>query len=405
MKQKRIALLSFWSCPHVRIGILHSGGMNIYIRGIAKALAKKGYKVDIFTRSHPQNAHEAIQKNRNVKYIHIKSGKDYDDPINELYSQTRKFSEEINTYIKKNSLKYDALYSHYYFSGLVAIHLKEQVNVPWLHTFHTLETMKRDYSGGQDNRRFNAEKEIARCANKIVASTQWEKIILIKKYAAEENKIHVIPPGVDQKVFYSFSRKISREKLHIEKTSNVLLFVGRIDPVKGIDTLMEAIGKLQDKMFTKNLKIILIGGNDTEENFWQLPEIQKLSKFINKKRLSAILTFENSITHNKLVYFYNAADIVVIPSEFETFGLVALEAMSCGACVVASKIGGLEFLIKNGVTGKLFRPGESTRLADILLQLLTHRKQRLLLGKNAITRSKLFNWDAQVLEFESILWN
>lgn len=384
----RVSIISYWECPNARLGVLSSGGMNVYIFNLANQLDIRNIKVDIYTRSHTEHHSSNVFLSKNICLIHL--------PVEaaDHYVGSRIFAQKIIDYILENRIKYNLFHSHYYFSGLTGIILKNYFRIPLICSFHTLAEMKKKYAGIIDNKRISTERNIIKRVDAIIASTDLEKTELVTKYNSQESKINVISPGVDHLKFAPMSKTLSRKKLKLSQKFHYILFVGRIDPVKGILTLLAAIDSLNSKFknFKNNNRLLIIGGDIKAENFWQLPETQKVLKFIKVKKLIGFTKLLGNIPHYSLQYYYSAADIVVMPSVYESFGLVLLEAMSSASTVLASAVGGLKYLVQNKKNGLLFENGNSLDLSEKLSILLGSKNLRRILSKNAFNFSLKYNW-------------
>ncbi len=299
--------------------------------------------------------------------------------------------------MEKNSLRYDIFHAHYYYSGLIGLKLKEKLSIPLVFTFHALGVMKDLYGGTRDEKREAAEKQIVEYTDSIISSVELERKELIQKYRANSKKIYTVPPGVNHRMFKKIDKILARKKVSITGTEKVILFVGRIDPIKGITLLINAVAKLSNSYvnFENNFKVLLIGGDIESYNFWQNPEVKKIQLLIEKLDLACCVKFIGAKTHYVLPYYYNASDVVVMPSRYESFGLVVLEAMASGACVVASKVGGLSYLITDKKDGRFFKSGDLQNLSEIIWELLNDDKQRDELGRKAIISSQKYCWDIQ----------
>jgi len=385
----QIAFISYWSCPRSRLGVLSSGGMNVYTLNLARELGKLGHRVDIFTKTHQSHEKRINQLVHNVRLIHLDSGYGND------YIKSRQFGKNLLKFIKENSWEYDIFHAHYFFSGLSF--LESASDKPMAMTFHTLGEMKKKYAGIDDSFRIKAEKNIAAKASALIASTELEKDELVRYYQTKPGKVHVVSPGVDHHLFRPLDKNKSREKLNLPKTKKIILFVGRIDPVKGINLLIDAVGNLTDKHpeFEKTVQVLLIGGDIKSRLFWQNPEVKKIVRNIAGRNLSCCIKFLGSKAHNRLPGYYSAADLVVLPSVYESFGLVVLEAMSGGAAIIASGSGGLKHLIEDGDTGIFFKSQDAQDLAKKIWELLHNPQKMESLGKNAYTESHKYCWDKQ----------
>lgn len=387
----KIAFISYWSCPLERLGVLNAGGMNVYVYNLAISLGKLGHKIDIFTKTHNTKEQKILQLNQNIRLIHLPVT--HKDP----YLDIKPYANNLTKYIQGNKLHYDILHSHYFYSALIAKVLSQKLKIPSLVTFHTTAAVKYAYGGSKDKKREKWETAIVRDSDAIIASTELEKHDLLKYYYADPKKIFVISPGVNHKIFKYHSKIASRNKLQLPLSKKIILFVGRIDPIKGIDLLIKAVSDLTQKYpdFENKFRVLIIGGDIKSRNFWNNQEVIKIKNLISSRKLDCCVKFLGSKAHHLLPYYYSAADIVVMPSYHESFGFVVLEAMACRSAVIASKVGGLKYLIKDGFNGRLFENGNIVQFARIIWTLINDGKSRSLLGKNALSTSQKYCWSMQ----------
>lgn len=386
-----IAFISYWSCPLERLGVLNAGGMNVYVYNLAVSLGKLGHKVDIFTKTHSTKEQKILELNQNIRLIHLPVT--YKDP----YLDINPYANNLTKYIRSNNLHYDVLHSHYFYSALIAKVLADKLKIPSLVTFHTTAAVKNIYGGSKDKKREKSETVIVRNSDAVIASTELEKHDLMKYYYTDPKKIFVISPGVNHRIFKYHSKISSRNKLQLPLSKKIILFVGRIDPIKGIDLLIKAVADLAKKYpdFENKFRVLLIGGDIKSRNFWRNQEVIKIKNLISSRKLDCCVKFLGSKAHNLLPFYYCAADIVVMPSFYESFGLVVLEAMACRSAVVASKVGGLKYLIKDGFNGRLFENGNISQFAEILWKLVNDEQSRSSLGENAVATSQKYCWSEQ----------
>lgn len=394
----KIALISYWSCPLTKLGVFSSGGMSVYVLNLANQLGSLGHQVDIYTRVHHENDEKVIKTHKNVRIIHLSSKQ------GNLYVDVDIYKKRLQNYIEEHSLTYDVIHAHYFYSGLIGIFLKLKFSFPLIQTFHTLGRMKELRGGVKDPKRVESEMQIINSANAIIASTEIEESDLITYYHAKKNKIFVIQPGVNHKVFRKHNKEMSRHTLHLPESKHLVLFVGRIDPIKGISLLIQAVGHLTKiyPQFINRFRVLLIGGDVRDRNFWKHPEVKRIKQMIAKNDLECCIKFIGSRPHNMLPYYYSAADVVVMPSSYESFGLVVLEAMACASVVLASKVGGLKYLITDCVNGRLFYTGNVEHLGMILWELLHDTMQRKRLSQNAQRSSEKFCWEKQANKILSV---
>lgn len=393
-----IGLIAYWSCPLTPLGVLSAGGMNVYILNCANYLGLLGHQVDIYTRTHQEQDEKVLETHKNVRLIHLKS------PLTVNIINAQKFAESIKRFINRNNLKYDIFHAHYYCSGLVGLSLKSDLKIPLAQTFHTLSMLKEKYAGIIDKDRFAIEKKITQNVDGIIASTELEKKDLIDEYGSLADKISVVQPGVNHKLFKPYNLRSSRLRLKLPRDKKIILFVGRIDPVKGIILLIQAISLLTKKyhFFNDKYRVYLIGGDINSRNFWQHKEVQKITSEIQKDNLTECIRFLGSVPHHMLPYYYSSADIVVLPSVYESFGFVILEAMACKSAVVASRVGGLKYLITDHVNGRLFRNGDVLHLSQVLWQLLNDKNQANKLKTSALNSSQKYCWDKQAKKLADV---
>ena len=394
----RIAFISYWSCPRKRLGILSSGGMNVYLFNLANQLVRKNVQVDIFTPSHVEKHDSVIYLSKKICLIHLPVNANND------YSGSSQFAGEILHYISDKKIIYDAIHAHYFFSGLTAVILKKVLKIPFIQTFHTLGEMKKKYLGVIDSRRISAEKEITLKADGLISSTSLEKKDLLVKYNADPGKIFIANPGVDHNIFKPLEKENCLSRLNLSNGYKYILFVGRLDPVKGIDLLLESVYSLTkgSSDFNKKFKLLIIGGDLKNRNFRNNNEVNKIADFIINKKLSATVEFLGSKQNSELPLYYSCADLVVMPSVYESFGLVILEAMACGSAVLASSVGGLKYLVKDNFNGQLFKNGSITDLTEKISNLLMDDNKRKYLGQNAFKTSQKFSWEKQAAKMLSL---
>jgi D-inositol-3-phosphate glycosyltransferase len=397
----RIAMLSYHTCPLAILGGKDTGGMNVYVREITRQLGEMGIHVDVFTRSQnehvPHVLHDLGYGNR---IVHIPAGPEYPLPKKELVAYLPQFVQGIAEFAQSKGITYDLLHSHYWMSGMAAIDLKQKWDVPIIHMFHTLGLMKNRVAQTQQELegeyRINGERQVLVAADKIIAATQAEYAQLLWLYQADENKMTIIPPGVDLRRFYPIPADEAKEYIGIAPCGRMLLFVGRIEPLKGLDVLVEAIRLMHQNDVLKDYPICLavIGGeagdNTTlDENL----EISRIKALTEQAGLHDFVAFLGQKSQDSLPYYYSAAEAVVVPSQYESFGMVALEAMACGTPVVASQVGGLAYLVQDGVTGYTVPVDEPAELARKLTSLVVDAELRNRLGEQAFHVAQDYAWE------------
>jgi D-inositol-3-phosphate glycosyltransferase len=393
-------MLSYHTCPLATLGGKDTGGMNVYVREITRQLGEMGIHVDVFTRSQnehvPHVLHDLGYGNR---IVHVRAGSEYPLPKKELFNYLPQFVEGIRDFANSKGISYDLIHSHYWMSGMVAIELKKYWSVPFVHMFHTLGLMKNRVAQTleeiEGEYRIEGEREVLKTADKIIAATPAEYAQLLWLYQADANNIIVIPPGVDIGKFYPIPPDEAKEYIGVPPCGRMLLFVGRIEPLKGLDVLIEAIGIMRkNEVLSDNPFCLAIIGGDPEESEVQSNiEISRIKALTEQFGLTDLVTFLGRRSQDSLPYYYSAAEAVVVPSQYESFGMVALEAMACGKPVVASQIGGLAYLVQDGITGFTVPVDEPIELADRLTSLLQDPNLRDQMGKQAVQVARDYAWD------------
>jgi len=362
--QLRIAMLSVHSCPVGNLGAKDTGGMSVYIRELARQLGEQGHLVDVYTRVHDPKDPQIVNLSQNARLIHLRAGEDKEIHKLAVYSHLPDFACNLEHFRKHNGLQYDLVFSHYWLSGWVGKFLQRWWHVPHVTMFHTLGAVKNAIGIGEEEPelRIETEKDLAKSCHHIIAATEKEKENLILHYSASPEKIGVVPCGVNLELFQPVDKGTARQQLGFND-NKIILFVGRIDPFKGIDRLIRAMPYLQD---TQGLRLVIIGGDEHSQH-----EIEKLLKLSHVLHIQDSVTFPGLIKHGQLPYFYSAADACVVPSYYESFGLVALESLACGTPVVATDVGDLKSVIRQGETGYVITDNAPYHLAEKIALLLS----------------------------------
>ena len=379
-------MICFHSCPVGRLGDTKTGGMNVYVRQLARELASIGCQVDVFTRTHDPDEPRIVPVGDGARVVHLEAGP-ADSTLDDLHSYTSAFADAVIRFQQDESVEYELIHSHYWLSGVVATRLTGHWNIPHIATFHTLaRTKQRARAGEQESvRRAHAEQQIISSADSVVVSTQIEKDDITKLYQVNGTPIEVIPPGVDTAMFQPADTRAARQHLGLPE-KRTILYVGRIEPLKGLDILLKAVALLNDRTGTR---LLIVGGSLEKD-----AEIDRLKTLADDLDISDIVDFTGSISQQQLPAYYNAADVFVLPSWYESFGLVALEAMSCGTPVVVSRVGGLTSFIEHGKTGYLVPWRCPDAFAWSLETLLENPALRQAMGGAARNRAKGMSWAA-----------
>ncbi len=392
-----IAQISVHTCPLATLGGKETGGMNVYVRDLSRELIRRGHRVDVYTRSQdPTVPYISHALGRGGRVIHVPAGPEQPYPKHQVYDHLPEFVEGVLAQAERDGIAYDLVHSHYWLSGWVARELRERWGTPIVHMFHTLGKMKNQVAqtpGAQEPpRRIQVEEEIVRFADRVIAATPVEEEQLVGLYGADPARIRVIPPGVDLERFHPIPPARAKEKVGLGPNCRVILFVGRIEPLKGIDTLLWAISLVRRKRpdLVCGMCVPIIGGNPYRiEDNDEMVRLQALRKALE---IEEVVTFLGAQDQDVLQYYYAAAEMVVMPSDYESFGMVALEAMACGTPVIASDVGGLSHLVRHGRTGYRVPARDPGALAEKIIRLLTDEGLRRRMGQRAACWAEGYAW-------------
>jgi D-inositol-3-phosphate glycosyltransferase len=404
-----IAMISYHTCPLATLGGKDTGGMNVYVAELTRFLGKAGIHVDVFTRSQDEHVPHVLH---NLGYgnrvVHIPAGPEIPLPKKELASYLPDFVEGILNFTRAKGLHYDIIHSHYWMSGIAAEKLKVEWNTPIVHMFHTLVLMKnrvaRSPEEVEGEYRLEGERRILQTADRIIAATPAEQSQLEFLYGANSKKLRVIPPGVDLSRFYPIPRDEAREVIGVPVKNRMILFVGRIEPLKGLETLIRAVAWMQQasELLCCPHSLVIVGGDPEESELSVNAEMARLQNLVKSLGVRDFVLFLGKRDQESLPYYYSAADVVVVPSHYESFGMVALEAMACGTPVVASQVGGLAFLVQDGTTGFVIPDGEPEILGNRLKELILNPDLRDRLGQQAHLLAQSYSWDRIASEIQSV---
>jgi D-inositol-3-phosphate glycosyltransferase len=384
--KRRIAVISAHTSPLAALGGRETGGMNVYVRELSRELGARGYEIDVYTRR-TSAAGPAVQPfGPNARVINVDAGpRDTIDKAN-IADHLDEFGRNVLAFARRDAVTYDMVHSHYWMSGAVALRLCERWGVPHVAMFHTLGEvkMRARVTEHEPQARIEAELAIAGAADRIVVASRHEQHLLTSLYSANGGKIAVVPCGVDLERFFPIDKQAARTKLGLRDGERIILFVGRIEPLKGIDILINAAAQLHED---ENFRVLIVGGDARAE-----AEVATLRALAERLDIDHHISFVGAVAHEELPMYYNAADVCVVPSYYESFGLVAVEAMACGVPVVASRVGGLTSTISDGETGYLIPWRCPEPFAERLELLLDNDELRQSFGRAGREAVERFRW-------------
>ena len=380
---KRVAVISMHTSPLAQPGVGDGGGMNVYVRELVSALAHAGLDCTTYTRAWQAGLPEVVNVEPNHRVVHIPAG-NFDVPKNELLSVVDEFTENVRAHIVASG-GVDVLHANYWLSGLSAHQLKHELDLPLVTTFHTLARVKAQGGDFESDIREKSESDIIGCADAICVSCTEEERQFIELYGNPPGTLEIVAPGVEHAFFAPGEKRGARHALGIAFDVPVFLFVGRIQPLKGLDVAVQALAQLQ----AKNAQLIVVGGASGSEGNEELEKVMQLARGLG---VHNNIRFVEPQAHHMLSTYYRAADVVVVPSRSESFGLVALEAAACGIPVVASAVGGLLTIIDDGETGYLVPRRDPALFAGHIDELLAHPTMALAMGAKAAEKARHYTW-------------
>lgn len=381
----RAALLSIHSSPLAPVGTEHSGGMNIYVRRLADELVRQGMAVDLFTRRTSPAAPEIVELPTGPRLIHLRAGPARSLPKNILPLHIPRVVAAFREFTREHALHYDVLHSHYWLSGFVAARCRPDASVPIVQMFHTLSLVKELYHGGTDPHESALRRDGERCvigsADAIVGATAQEEHYISELYGRVPRRFEMIPPGVDLDLFTPLDMEKSRRELGIGP-GRVILFVGRADKIKGLNLLL---GCLAETRRSENVRLVVVGAGVNRA------ERHTLEAAIGRLGLQGAVDIRGTVPHEDLPAYYSAADILSVPSAYESFGMAAVEAMACGTPVVAFGVGGLTETVTHGISGLLAPAGDKRAFRNLLESALARPKGGSM-GRQARLAAYQFSW-------------
>ena len=360
-----IAMISVHSSPVGRLGTQDTGGMSVYIRELSRQLGLNGHRVDIYTRADADHASGDVQRlSENVRLIPLELGPGAEAPKNALHPHLARFFEALERFRSRDGRSYDVVHSHYWLSGRVGQWARQAWNCPHLTTFHTLAAVKNLVCGpaSEPGVRLAAEQELAAACDRIVVASARERDNLVRHYGADPDRLAVVPCGVDLDRFRPMDRAAARDRIGAGREENLILYVGRLAPEKGLDRLIHAVAMLGS---IPELRLIVVGGDGAGD-----AARRRMIELSRSLGIGGRVTFRGRVEQHELPLFYNAADLLALPSSYESFGMVALEALACGTPVAATRVGAMEELLRNPANGRLAKDLHPQSLATAIEDLL-----------------------------------
>jgi glycosyltransferase involved in cell wall biosynthesis len=389
----RIALISEHASPLALIGGVDAGGQNIYVAQVARCLAQAGHHVDVLTRRDAPEPAAIVDMRPGARVVHIPAGPPRFIAKEQLLDHMPEFARASERLLR-NSAPYDVVHANFFMSGLVAQRLNQALGVPFVVTFHALGLVRREHQQAADGfppRRIAIERELVQRSDCIVAECPQDREDLLRLYGADEDRMAVVPCGFDAEEFAPMSRAAARQQLGLAQDEFIVLQLGRLVPRKGIDNVIRAIGCLPPDM---PARLLVVGGDAPTADEARTPEIARLRQVARDCGVAGRVDFTGHRQRNELRRYYAAADVFVTTPWYEPFGITPLEAMACGTPVIASRVGGLQQTVQDGVTGYLVPPCDPPALAARLAELQQNRLLAAALGRAGMRRARAnYTWE------------
>ena len=389
---RRLAVLSLHTSPLVQPGSGDGGGMNVYVREIASALSKAGGRTTVFTRRTADDIPTTVEVEPGFRVVHVEAGP-HELAKEDLPSVVDEFADAVADYLAAHP-DHDGILANYWLSGVSGHRLKHELDLPLLTIFHTLARVKAETGDAEPQRRIDAETSVVGCSDVMLANSIEEVRQLVDLYGADPDRVEVVPPGVDHAFFTPGSQSVARRAIGLGE-GPVLLFAGRIQPLKGVDVAVHTLAGLD----RPDACLVVVGGASGVDGG---AEERRLYDLANAHGLADRVIFVPPQPHHVLATWYRAADVVLMPSRSESFGLVALEAAACGIPVVAAGVGGLRTLVDHGRTGYLVDSREPAEYADRVTQILEDPAIAAHMSVAATQRSWSYTWSATAARLRRI---
>ncbi|MBV6623141.1 MAG: glycosyltransferase family 1 protein [Rivularia sp. (in: Bacteria)] len=403
--EQRIALISVHGDPAIEIGKEEAGGQNVYVRHVGEALAELGWQVDMFTRKVSVEQEDIVWHSPNCRTIRLKAGDVDFVPRDNIFGHLPEFVENFLKFQEDNGIIYSLIHTNYWLSSWVGMQLRQKQGSCIVHTYHSLGAVKYNTVKTVPliaSTRLGVEKQILETAQRIVATSPQEEEHM-RTLVSTKGSIDVIPCGTDIQRFGRVDRKTARNELGINPQTKLVMYVGRFDRRKGIETLVRAVG--QSKLLgSENFKLIICGGSRAGHSDGE--ERDRIEKIVAELGMTQMTEFPGRVSQKDLPSYYAAADVCVVPSHYEPFGLVAIEAMASYTPVVASDVGGLQFTVVSEETGLLAAPQNVSDFADAIDRILVDAQWREQLGQAARKRvENKFSWEGVAMQLSELYKN
>jgi len=382
--------------PLAQPGSGNAGGMNVYLDQLSRTMADKGIDITVFTRRAETTTPTVIQVQDRYRVVQIEAGPIEPIPIPAMRNYVGDFARDVEKWVRSQGIDLDIVHSHYWLSGRCGVRLKDALGIPLANSFHTLGKVKdaarTDFESPSTTDRLLTEQEVIQRSDCVIASTPYEFDDLLEHYGASPERLCVSPPGVDHDVFHPGDKTQARQRLGLGD-QRIVLFVGRVQAHKGTDVAVQTLAHLakRDTQGTSDTTLHIVGGTSGRDGG---DELARCHDTITRNDLTGRVRFFDPVPHNELADHYRAADVVIVPSRSESFGLVAAEAQACGTPVVAANTGGLPYVVNASESGLLVDHHDPRAFAAATAAILDHPSFAERLATGGVAFSKKFSWDA-----------
>ncbi len=392
----RLAVLSYHTSPLAQPGTGDGGGMNVYVRELASAMARQGHEVDVFTRRDSLSVAPTQQVEPGFRVHHVDAGPARTLQRHELGDHVKAFTDEVAAFFERHGVP-DALHANYWLSGLAGHRLKHELHVPLIMTFHTLERVKADHFEGESEDRAHQEAAIFACADAVLAICEVEAAQFVEYYNADPARVHVVPLGVQHAFFAPGDQCAARQALGRDEAETMLLFVGRLQALKGVELALETLITLRGR--DRRASLAIVGGPSGPEGARTLAQLHDR---VREAGVIADVSFVAPQSHQLLSTWMRAADVTLVPSRSESFGLVALESSACGTPVVASAVGGLLTLVEPGVNGQLIAQRDPDVWADAVDEVMRENAD-CSMSNSAVLLAQRYTWRSAAQSLDALV--
>lgn len=384
---RSLAVLSMHTSPLAQPGTGDGGGMNVYVRELASALARAGVRCDVYTRANDPDLEPIVHVEPGLAVHHVPAGPLAPVPKESLHGLVPEFTDAVLQRMAAGH-EADALHANYWLSGIAGHTIKHQLDLPLVSTFHTLDRVKAEVDLADDSEhRSEEEARIIGCSDAVLASCEAEVAQLVRLYGADPSRVEIVAPGVDHAFFAPGQRRQARRAIALPEEGRMLLFVGRIQPLKGLEVAIRSLAELADRC--PDAFLVVVGGPSGPSG---QAEVDRMHALVAELGVEERVRFVPPQAHELLSTYYRAADVCVVPSRSESFGLVALEAAACGTPVVAAAVGGLTSLVDDGRTGYLIEGRSPSDFAAAIERVLADPAHAADLGRRGAIRARSYTW-------------